>query len=212
MKSDQDQRERIGQYLGEERRQALEETRGTDYAAAYAAGYETAYERGYEAGLRAGRTEALREVRRYAVQFAREKVGAVTGAHADAIGSLNDVSALSDLIVGIAGVSEPAELDTLLPRLTSVERPRRPRMMGYQYRSTFARSYIAEGRGQEFRDVRQAAIEFARSKAPDVEGILFERIEQIDTIPRLVELIAALGAAQTRDAVEAVLEALPRFA
>jgi hypothetical protein len=40
---------------------------------------------------------------------------------------------------------------------------------------------------------------------------LFERIEQIDTIPRLVELIAALGAAQTRDAVEAVLEALPRF-
>jgi hypothetical protein len=214
MKTDRDPRPVIGQYLAEDRRRALEEARGAEYADAYADGYEVAYHAGYEAGLRAGSAEALDVVRRYARQLVREKVGLLTPAHDRVIDGLNDVCALADLIVEVVGVGEPAELDALFARLTSVARAprRRPVMLkGHQYQSTFARSYVAEGRSQEFRDVRRAAIDVARSKAPDVEGILFERIEQIDTIPRLVELIAAIGAARTRDEVRTVLEGLPAF-
>ena len=215
MKSDPDPRVRVGQYLGEGRRRALEEAHGADFAAAYTAGYEAAYATGYEEGVGAGKSEVLEVVRRYVRQLARQKIGAVPVALEQVIRGLDDVCALADLVAGIAGMDEPAELDALLARLASVARAGRPRPMslleGYQYQSTFVRAFIAEGRSQEFADIRRAAIEYARRRAPDVDSILFERIEQVDGIPSLVELIAALGAAQTRQAVEAVLEALPRF-
>ena len=59
--------------------------------------------------------------------------------------------------------------------------------------------------------MRRATIDYARRRTPDVDSILLERIEQVDEIPRLVELIAALGAAQTRGRRRGLLEAIPRF-
>lgn len=85
-------------------------------------------------------------------------------------------------------------------------------LKNYEWKSNFARRHIAYGRWEARDDMRRFAIELARSKAPDVEGILLERIEVIDDVPRLGELIAALGGARTRDEAVAVLEALPGFA
>jgi hypothetical protein len=180
-----------------------------------AAAYDEGRRAGCEEGRRAGAAEVMESMRQCVLHIARENVGAVTLAHEQAVRALNDRRALAKLLLGVTGVSTPGELDVLLAQVTSVAGARRgleKRMkLGYQYQSDFARSYVAEGRLLACDDMRRATIELARSKAPGVDSILLERIEQVDEIPRLVKLIAALGAAQTRDAVEAVLEALPRF-
>ena len=103
-----DQDELARQYVEEGHRMGLEEGR----AAAYAAGYEEGWQEGVAV--------VVGEVCQYALQLAREKVGVLTVLQEHVIGGLNDVCALVDLIVGVAGMSDPADLDVLLVRLISV--------------------------------------------------------------------------------------------
>ena len=105
-----DQDELARQYVEEGHRMGLEEGR----AAAYAAGYEEGWQEGVAV--------VVGEVCQYALQFAREKVGVLTVLQEHVIRGLNDVCALVDLIVGVAGMRDPADLDVLLVRLMSVER------------------------------------------------------------------------------------------